>query len=320
MLRRLTIFNDFLSLVSPLPPFHSADAKSMYDTTTRHASPAKARAFLRLLRPRQWLKNAFVLAPLMFTASFLDPDSLYKAFFAAFLFCLVSSSVYIVNDLHDVEADRQHPEKAARRPLASGAVPKKAAFCLLGFLTALLAVGCLFLPDVIPAIVAYALLNLAYTFVLKNLPVVDIFSIASGFVLRVLAGADALDVPLSSWMFITSLCLALFLAAVKRRQELAQSGADGREVLKKYSVALIDRYAEMSATGALVFYSLFVVSSRPQLAVTVPLVLFGLFRYWYVVETLDGGESPTEALLSDAMLFLTVFLWIVACVWALWPG
>jgi 4-hydroxybenzoate polyprenyltransferase len=290
----------------------------MYDTT--RAFSAKAVSLIRLMRPKQWLKNAFVLAPLMFTASFLDPESLRNAFFAALLFCLASSSVYIVNDLRDLESDRLHSAKSVKRPLASGEVSPKAAFLLLVFLCAALVAGCFLLPGTIRAIVAYLLLNLAYTFALKKLPIVDIFSIAAGFVLRVLAGADTLGVPLSAWMFITSLCLALYLAAVKRRQELLQSGCEGREVLKKYSIALVDRYAEMASTSALVFYSLFVVSTRPELAVTIPLVLFGIFRYWYVVETLAGGESPTEALLSDKMLFLTVFLWIATCVWALWPG
>jgi 4-hydroxybenzoate polyprenyltransferase len=149
--------------------------------------------------------------------------------------------------------------------------------------------------------------------------VVYIFAIASGFVLRVYAGAVALDVPVSSWMFITTLCLALYLAAIKRRQELSQSGVEGRKVLERYSVALVDRYAEMSATGALLFYSIFVISAKPDLVVTIPLVLFGLFRYWFVVEALDRGESPTDALISDWQLLLTVLLWVVACGLALWP-
>jgi 4-hydroxybenzoate polyprenyltransferase len=269
------------------------------------------------MRPKQWIKNAFVLAPLMFTGTFLNQDFLHQAIFATLFFCLASSSVYIVNDIYDIEDDRRHPLKAAKRPLASGVIPIKAAIALLCALCAILAWGCFVVPGITRGIAAYLLLNLAYTFVLKNLPVFDIFSIATGFVLRVFVGAEALNVPLSSWMFITTLCLALYLAAVKRRQELG-GGGDGRKVLEKYSVALIDRYAEMSATGALVFYSLFVMSTRPQLVITIPLVLFGLFRYWYIVESLDGGESPTETLLSDWTLILTILLWIVACVWMLW--
>jgi 4-hydroxybenzoate polyprenyltransferase len=174
-------------------------------------------------------------------------------------------------------------------------------------------------PKVMAVIVGYLTLNLAYTFVLKHQPVIDIFTIAIGFVLRVLAGAVALNAPVSGWMFVTTLCLALYLAAIKRSQELSQRGTEGREVLTKYTKALVDKYAEMSATCALVFYSMFVMASRPELIVTVPLVLFGLFRYWYVVDILDGGESPTDALLADFPLLLTIVAWCAACAWALWP-
>ncbi|GHT95040.1 decaprenyl-phosphate phosphoribosyltransferase [Betaproteobacteria bacterium] len=258
----------------------------------------------------------------MFTGAFLNPELLCHALLASLLFCLASSASYIVNDIHDVEQDRQHPKKLKSRPLAAGIVSIPAALTLLVTLYAILAVGWLFAPKVILVIVAYLLLNLAYTFVLKHQPVLDIFTIAIGFVLRVYAGAVALDVPLSPWMFITTLCLALYLAAIKRRQELSQGGAEARKVLEKYSVALTDRYAEMSATGALIFYSMFVMSKteNPQLVMTLPLVLFGLFRYWYVVETLDGGESPTDALLTDWPLLLTTVLWVAVCGWALWPG
>jgi len=221
--------------------------------------------------------------------------------------------------VRDIEHDRLHPKKSKTRPLAAGIVSVPLALMLLIGLYAVLIWGWFVAPKVITVIAAYLLLNVAYTFVLKHEPVVDIFTIAIGFVLRVYAGAVALDAPISSWMFITTLCLALYLAAVKRRQELSQSGTEGRKVLEKYSVALVDRYAEMAATGALVFYSMFVISAKPELAITVPLVLFGLFRYWYVVEALDGGESPTDALLADWQLLLTVVLWVLACAWALWP-
>jgi 4-hydroxybenzoate polyprenyltransferase len=194
------------------------------------------------------------------------------------------------------------------------------ALALLVTLYGVLIWAWLLMPQVILVIASYIALNIAYTFVLKHQPVVDIFTIAIGFVLRVYAGAVALAVPVSSWMFVTTLCLALYLAAVKRRQELSQSGSEGRKVLKKYSVALVDRYAEMSATGALVFYSIFVMSSKPQLIITVPLVLFGLFRYWYVVEELEGGESPTDALIADWQLLLTVVIWVIVCALVLWPN
>ena len=213
----------------------------MHDTATKRPAGITAGALTRLIRPKQWIKNGFVLAPLIFTGEFTQRASVIQA------------------------------------------------------------------------------LNVAYTLVLKHQPVLDIFSIAIGFVLRVWAGAVALDVPVSGWMFVTTLCLALYLAAVKRGQELANSGVHGRKVLERYSKALVDRYAEMSATCALVFYSMFVMSGKPQLVITVPVVLFGLFRYWYVVEMLEGGESPTDALFDDWPLIVTVLAWVGACMWALWP-
>lgn len=274
---------------------------------------------IRLMRPKQWIKNGFVLAPLIFAGQFLDPTALRGAFTATFLFCLAASSAYIVNDIRDRERDRLHPKKSKTRPLASGVVSLRAAVGLLvGLYGVLITVG-LTMPPVLGVISGYLCLNWAYSFWLKHQPVLDIFTVASGFVLRVYAGALALAVPLSSWMFITTFCLALYLAAIKRRQELGQTGVAGRKVLESYSVSLVDRYAEMAATGALIFYSLFVMSAKPQLIVSIPFVLFGLFRYWYVVESLDGGESPTDALIADKPLLVTVCLWIMACGWALWP-
>jgi len=274
---------------------------------------------IKLMRPKQWVKNGFVLAPLVFSGAFLNANSVSQALLAVLLFCIASSATYITNDMHDIERDRRHPKKSKTRPLAAGVVSVRAALILLAVLYSVLVWGWFVAPKVVIVIAAYLVLNLAYTFVLKHQPVVDIFTIAVGFVLRVHAGAMALDVPVSSWMFITTLCLALYLAAVKRRQELSQSGTEGRKVLEKYSVSLVDRYAEISATGALLFYSMFVMSAKTELVITVPLVLFGLFRYWFVVEALDGGESPTDALLADWQLLLTVVMWVATSVWALWP-
>lgn len=275
---------------------------------------------LKLLRPYQWIKNFFVLAPLMFTGLFVDEQARAQSLWAFMLFCVASSAAYVVNDLLDKERDRLHPVKCHTRPLASGAVSVSAALTLLVVLYGVLVCGWFIQPTVISVVCGYLGLNLAYSYRLKHQPVIDIFSIAFGFVLRVYAGAQALTVPVSSWMFVTTLCLALYLAAVKRRQELSQRGSDGREVLQRYTVALVDRYAEMSATGALVFYSIFVMSTQPGLVITVPVVLFGLFRYWFVVEQLDGGESPVDALLFDWPLLCTVLAWIGACLWVLWPG
>lgn len=280
---------------------------------------AQLRGLLRLMRPKQWIKNTFVLAPLVFVRAYLDADAVVNALIAFALFCVASSASYVVNDLRDIERDRRHPVKRLSRPLAAGIVSPRAALVLLACLYGLLVLALLVQPYTVAVIAAYIALNVLYTFVLKDQPVLDLFAIAIGFVLRVYAGAVALTVPLSSWMAITTLCLALYLAAIKRRQELANRGADAREVLSAYSVPLIDRYAEMSATGALVFYSLFVISTQPKLVVTIPLVIFGLYRYWYVIEQQNEGESPTDLVLTDVHLAATVAIWAGACVWALWP-
>lgn len=272
---------------------------------------------LRLIRPKQWIKNGFVFAPIIFSGEIFNSSALIHSALATLFFCIASSATYIVNDIHDVEQDRRHPKKSKFRPLALGIISKNHALILLTFLYLILMLAYPLMPKVILVILGYLVLNLAYTFVLKHEPVIDIFTIAIGFVFRVIAGSMAIGVEPSAWMCVTTLCLALYLAAVKRRQELAQTGSDGRKVLKKYSVELVDRYAEMSATGALLFYSIFVMSTRPALVITIPLVLYGLFRYWYVVEALDGGESPTDALLADWQLLTVVVLWIGSCIWAL---
>ncbi len=272
---------------------------------------------IRLIRPKQWIKNAFVFAPLLFIGGLIDQAAIIKTCIAAALFCIASSAVYIVNDIHDIEHDRQHPTKVKKRPLASGQVSIKYAMALLFGLYTILLFGYFTQPKVILVIAAYLALNFAYTFVLKHKPVIDIFCIAIGFVLRVYAGAMALVVPVSSWMFVTTLCLALYLAAIKRRQELLKSGSEGRRVLAHYSIALVDRYAQTAAIGCLLFYSLFVMSAHPAMVITIPFVLYGIFRYWFIVETLDGGESPTDALFSDWQLMLTCCAWVGVCVWAL---
>ncbi|MDH5545110.1 MAG: decaprenyl-phosphate phosphoribosyltransferase [Gammaproteobacteria bacterium] len=292
----------------------------MHNTPVSHSPLARALGLLKLMRPMQWIKNGFVLAPLFFSARFFDLVAVNQALLAFGLFCIAASATYIVNDMRDIEHDRRHPEKLISRPLASGLVNLPTALILLIFLYGILIFAWFFVPLVMMVVTGYIVLNLAYSFFLKHQPVVDIFTIAIGFVLRVYAGALAIDVPLSAWMFVTTLCLALYLASIKRRQELSKNGSSSRRVLNAYSVPLIDRYAEMSATGALLFYSMFVMSAKPQLVITVPLVLFGLFRYWYVVEQLDGGESPTDALFADWQLLLTVLLWVAACAWELWPG
>lgn len=291
----------------------------MHDIVQKRTFLGEMQGLTKLVRPKQWVKNSFVFAPLIFAGEFLHPDSIYSTLLAAFLFCLAASAVYIVNDLKDIEKDRIHPEKSKKRPLASDQVSPQSAIILLILLYIVLISFWSIVPNVIYVIFIYLALNWAYTLKLKHEPVIEIFIVAFGFVLRVYAGAMALTVPVSHWMFITTLSISLYLASIKRRQELLQSGSQSRGVLAYYSVTLIDRFAEMSAVTAVVFYSLYVMEVQPKLIVTVPLVIFGLFRYWYIVETLKGGESPTDVIIQDKQILLTVLLWVGCCIWVLLP-
>ncbi|HWL39906.1 MAG TPA: decaprenyl-phosphate phosphoribosyltransferase [Gemmatimonadaceae bacterium] len=276
---------------------------------------------VRLLRPREWIKNGFVLAPAIFSGRILNPDSAIGAVTAALLFSVAASAAYIVNDIQDVERDRVHPRKRVTRPIASGEVTIPTALTVLGGLYALLGAGIFFLlPATAAPLLAYVALNLAYSWWLKDAPIIDLFVVASGFMLRLYVGARAIDVPLSSWMMITTLALALYLASTKRLQELKAGGPHARPVLAFYSVTLLERYAEASASSAIAFYGLFVITVRPELALTIPFVLFGLFRYWYIVDVTGAGESPTEAMWTDWQLIATVVLWIGFSVAALSIG
>ena len=276
-------------------------------------------AFLRILRPKQWVKNTFVLAPMVFARAFHDWDAVEYAFFAFVLFCVGSSASYVLNDLIDLERDRRHPTKRSR-PLAAGEMAPRSAKILLIVLWGLLLGSLAVMPWVAGAIMAYVLLNVAYSVKLKQMPVIDLFAIALGFVIRVYAGALAVDVVVSPWMFVTTLCLALYLAAIKRRQELMIAHDNTREVLQQYTLPLLDRYAEMAGISAVVFYSLFVITERSRLVFTVPLVLLGLYRYWYVVEMHQEGESPTDLLYKDVQLMGIVLLWAASVIYVLWPS
>jgi len=281
--------------------------------------PNLTMALIILMRPHQWIKNFFVFAPLIFTGKFLEYYAAIDTVITFLLFSVTASGVYIINDLKDMEADRAHPRKRKTRPLAAGWLEPRQAILLLILLYSLLVVGCVFYAQLIGVLSLYLLINVFYTYVFKFLPVIDIFCIASGFVLRVYAGAAVLDVPVSAWMFITTLSLALFLASIKRKQELAYTKTVSRKVLKYYTADLIDKYAVMSATAALLFYSLFVLTVNQQMVYSVPFVIYGIFRYLYVVEVDGLGESPTKILLQDPQLISTVVLWISVIIWALWP-
>lgn len=262
-----------------------------------------------LLRPKEWVKNFFVFAPLIFSGMFLNQYALLKSFYAFIFFCIASSVVYIINDICDIDNDKSHPIKK-QRPLANNVIKINEALFLLLLLFIILLFSILLNAKFSLILFAYILLNIFYSFKLKYEPVIDIFSIALSFVLRVISGSYALDLPISSWMCITTLSLALFLASIKRRQELKNIGTSSRKVLENYNIILIERFAEMAVTGTLIFYSLFVLSSKPSLTITIPFVMFALFRYWYIVQEITKSESPTDVLFNDWQIICTIFLWL----------
>jgi len=270
---------------------------------------AKITPLIQLLRPKHWIKNVLLFAPLIFSGSLLKPKAILHAALGFLYFSIAASLVYTINDLADVERDRLHPVKRLKRPLASGAVSKQTAVGIIALFSLLSLTSVLFSLAFAWVLLGYIALNVAYSAYLKHQPVLDVFSVATGFVLRVYAGAVAIDVVLSNWMFITTLSLALYLASIKRLQELRLQGSASREVLQKYNVKVVERYADVSAVGAILFYSLYCLSEHPNLIPSIPLVLFGIFRYWYLVDAESQGESPVEVLYSDVPMMVVVLLW-----------
>jgi len=290
-------------------------------------------SLIRLMRIHQWVKNGFVFAGLLFSHSWSDPDLLLQGLAAFIAFCLISSAVYVMNDLVDREQDRRHPEKR-HRPLASGAVSVPAALVLAGVCLLLglgLALG-LFAPLGVPAsqapwvFVAYFVMNVAYSLGLKHVVVLDVFIIATGFMLRLLAGTLGLSIWPSHWLLLCGLMLTLFLGFAKRRAELnvlAVEGGSHRPVLDRYTPAMLDQFTTLSAGATVMAYSLYTVSDEtialhgtPWLIVTVSCVLYGLLRYLYRLHHAGGGD-PARELLTDPHLLAIFFIWLTLVVWLL---
>ncbi|MGE4189138.1 MAG: decaprenyl-phosphate phosphoribosyltransferase [Thermoanaerobaculia bacterium] len=276
-------------------------------------------ALLRSLRPAQWVKNLFVLVPLVFAHRADDPTVVRRAVVALLCFCAASSAIYLVNDLRDRDSDRHHPLKRLR-PIASGllspAVAAAAAAVLLaGAFLAARGAGNRFLF----ALAAYVVLNVLYSLALKRMVILDVMSIAAGFVLRVLAGAVAIDVDVSNWLLLCTTFVALFLGFSKRRHEIAAlpPGTLGtRAVLEQYSLTFLDQLINVVTASTVVAYSLYTVDpataarlGTPHLVWTVPLVLFGIFRFLFLLYRSDDARSPTDAILRDPPFLANLALW-----------
>lgn len=289
-------------------------------------------ALLTSLRPHQWTKNLVVLAALFFSERrlLLHGPSVQAALAAFVIFCLLSGSVYLVNDLVDVEQDRRHPVKR-NRPLAAGrlspAFARVAAVVLV-----VVSVGGAFAIDFQLGIVAivYFVTMAAYSFKLKHVVILDVLIVAMGFVMRAVAGALAIDVAFSNWLLLCTLLLALFLALAKRRHEstlLAEEASEHRRILGEYSPYLLDQMIAVVAASTLISYALY--TSAPEtvakfgterLIWTLPYVLYGIFRYLYLVHRKEEGGSPTRVLLNDRPILVTVALWAATMVTLIYHG
>ena len=275
------------------------------------------------LRPTQWSKNVFIFAGILFSQHFFEISMLAKVFAAFIVFCLLSGAVYTLNDIADLEQDRRHPIKR-RRPLASGRLRVRtgaAAAVLIGI--AALVVSYFLSTAFFKVSLMYVALQIAYSFFLKRIVILDVFSIASGFVLRVVAGALVVDVMISSWLIICTILLSLFLGFCKRRHELVLIGDEApnqRQVLGEYSPRLLDQMIAVVTASTVVAYGLYTMSPETvtkfgtkNLVLTIPFVLYGIFRYLYLVYHTESGGDPAKTLISDLPIVVTVLLWAVFC-------
>ena len=284
------------------------------------------RDWIRLLRPPQWTKNLFVLAPLLFSGKGNESDAIVAALMALVAFCLLASAVYSFNDVADRESDRSHPTKR-NRPVASGRITTSAAIGMAaGLIVAGMALSWVVSPRLALIAGAYLALNLVYSFWIKHVVILDVFAIAAFFLLRLLGGSVAIEVAPSIWLMICGGLLALYLGFAKRRHELMLLGGDStshRKVLGDYGPAFLDQMSVVLLAVTVVSYIMYTLSpervavSGHLLTYSLVFVLYGVFRYLYLVHQ-RGGGSPTETLLTDRSLIIAVVLWSAYCGWVVY--
>jgi len=278
-------------------------------------------AVLKELRIKQWVKNLFVLIPLVFDRQLLNSEALLRSITGFIIFCLVSSSVYIINDIMDIEADRQHPKKKYR-PIASGKISVNIAWIISIFLVLLPTIASFFLsPFFAIIIIVYFIINLAYSKKLKHLVLIDVMIIASGFVLRVAAGVSLIVVErFSPWLYVVTTLFALFLALGKRRGELItleNGNFNQRRVLDGYTVPFLDQLITIVSATTIVAYSLYTFSApnlpdNHTMMLTIPFALYGIFRYIYLVQVKNEGSAPDELVMVDRPLQMTFLLFVLS--------
>ena len=280
-----------------------------------------ALALLKTMRPKQWTKNVFVFAALLFDEKLFTPPYLWQTVTGFLLFCLISGVVYTLNDLVDLEKDRQHPRKR-NRPLASGRLsPRVALGAVLLIAPAALALAWRLSHGFATILGGYLLLQIAYSFYLKNVVLLDVLAIAAGFVLRVAAGVPLVNATrFSPWLYICTTLLALFLALGKRRGELVllqENAANHRESLQEYTLPLLDQLMSMVTSSTILAYALYTFSASNlpdgyRMMLTIPFVIYGLFRYLYLVHSQGTTLAPDEVLLTDRPLQADIVLWGLA--------
>jgi len=286
------------------------------------------RLVLTSIRPSQWVKNAVVFAALVFSRRLFVPGDVLKSVGAFVIFCMVSGAAYLFNDVRDAGSDRHHETKRLR-PVASGRLPPRtalAAACVL--VIASLGAAALLGIDFVVVVLAYLALSTAYSLWLKHIVILDVMAVAAGFMLRAIAGGAALDVEISSWLVICTIFLALFLAMGKRRHELVLMKEDAtphRNVLAEYSPQLLDQMIAVVTTSTVIVYALYTTWPGVQeklgtakLYITIPFVVYGIFRYLYLVHNREQGGNPGRVLFSDLPLLVDVLLWLAAACLALY--
>ena len=279
------------------------------------------RNLIKTMRPHQWIKNILVYVPLVFDRKLTHIPSLIQTTTGFILFCLVASVVYIINDIADLEADRNHPKKR-NRPLASGDLPiSVAVVTAIVILVIVFPLAYWLAPSFALVLVCYFILNLLYSKWLKHIPIIDVFVLASFYVLRVIAGLTLIDVErFSPWLYMVTSLLALYIGLGKRRAELALLEGNAnqhRRVLEGYTIPLLDQYIIIVSAMTIIAYSLYTFSApnlpdNHAMMLTIPFAIYGVFRYLYLIQIKKRGGAPEEILLSDIPLQVTVVLWGLA--------
>lgn len=279
---------------------------------------------IKSLRPHQWTKNFFVFAPLIFSENVFNLPLILKSVLAFALFCVLSGAIYIWNDLRDIDEDKLHPVKS-QRPLASGRLEKTPAVVAFVFLCVLgLSLSFVLNLNFFLLALGYVLLQLAYSGWLKHVVILDVLLVAAGFLIRVIAGGVAIEVDISAWLLICTFLLALFIALSKRRHELIfleKEASSHRPILKEYSPYLLDQMISVVTASTVIAYCLYTISEETiakfgssNLIFTVPFVLYGIFRYLYLIHQKCEGGSPESLLIKDKPFFFGILLWIVSAI------